>query len=1467
MIHISGCTLTEKVREEKTFSIYRGFLDADVHKKPFLFRLLKAAYLNPAATAQLKMECEILQEVTTEGIVRVYGIEETRDGIVLIMEDFEGVSLKVLQDGRPLNVETFLDVAVQLADTLQDLHHHDFVHRAISLQNVLVNADTGQVKLGDFEILWRMSQESELLYERDVLRDWLPYVSPEQTGRMDRAVDHRTDFYALGVVFYEMLTGQPPFRAADPLELIHSHLAQSVADLRALNEQVPPVVSDIVLKLLSKSARDRYQSGYGLKTDLETCLTQWRKVQQVAPFELAVRDVSERFRISHKLYNREEELAQLLDAFDRVSEGVTQVALVTGPAGVGKSVLVSEVRKPIVRHERYFISGKYDQYERDRPYRAVIQAFQGLVRQLLTESEARVQVWKEELLAALGPNGQVIVDIIPEVELIIGPQSPVPELGPAEAQNRFNIVFQNFVGVFTQKIHPLALFLDDLQWADAASLKLIATLATDPESRYLLLVGAYRDEEVDAAHPLTQTLKEVKEAGATVRHVALPPLDVADINQLVADTLTCQPARSEPLARLVHQKTAGNPFFVKAFLQSLYDEHMLNFVPGSGWQWDVGKISRMRATDNVIELLGRRIDRQPEPTQQALELAACLGNTFDLETLATVAEQPQEALFSDLDAALRAEIVLRSEATYRFVHDRVREAAYSLIPDEEREALHLKIGRLLLAATPEEEREDHIFDLVKHLNVGQALMTEEERVEVAHLNLVAGQKARETTAYASALRYLRAGVEALGKGGWSEQYELAFALYRGRVEAEHLNGNFEQAEALAEVVLEQARSDLERAEMYSMLIVLYTMSARYGEAIQMGRKALRLLGEDLPEEDLQTALGIELAAVQENLGGREIADLLDAREMQLAEKKGAMKVLLHIGAPAFITDYGLWMVIVVRMSNLLLRYGAVPESSYAYTGYGLLLGSLMGDYQAGYEFGQLALKSADRFNTPSLKCIACAMLGGALNPWVRSLKWIEIMQNEGYQAGLESGNLQWVGYLLNGGLANAWAQGKSLEQLLQDISRASLFGQKTRNLFVIDVQLGGQLAFANLSAQTAGKLTFQLEEVSEAQYLARCQEHQSFTALNYYRIFKAQALYLYGKAAQALECAMEVEETLASIAGMILVAERNFYMSLSLAALYPEATAGEKETYGEKLRANQEQMKGWADNCEANFLHKYLLVEAEMARLAGKGEEAMALYDQAIESAHQHKFVQNEALANELAARFWLAKGKGEFARPYLTRAYDGYRRWGAYRKVEDLEERYPQLLTQPIVVDRAIGAQIGVVAGSASALDWDTVMKASQAISGERDRSQLLEKMLGLMIENAGAQKGCLVLESKGRLRVEAVGAVDEAEARVQPSVPVESSQDVSPAIVNYVSRTQESIVLGDAVNEGMFTADTYVLENQPKSVLCMPITRQARLMGILYLENNLTTNAFTPERLETLELLSSQAAISLENAGRVRR
>jgi GAF domain-containing protein/tetratricopeptide (TPR) repeat protein len=923
------------------------------------------------------------------------------------------------------------------------------------------------------------------------------------------------------------------------------------------------------------------------------------------------------------------------------------------------------------------------------------------------------------------------------------------------------------------------------------------------------------------------------------------------------------------LARLVHQKTAGNPFFVKAFLQSLYDEHMLNFVPGSGWQWDVGKISRMRATDNVIELLGRRIDRQPESTQQALELAACLGNTFDLETLATVAEQSQEALFSDLDAALKAEIVLRSEAVYRFVHDRVREAAYSLISDEERSALHLKIGRLLLAAMSEEEREEHSFDLVKHLNLGQVLMTDEgERMELARLDLVAGQKARETTAYASALRYLRAGMEVLGERGWSEHYGLAWDLHRARVEAEYLNGNFEQAEALVEVMLEEARSDLERAEMCSILIVMYTMSARYAEAIREGRKALRLLGEDLPEGDLQAALGKELAAVQENLGGREIAALLNEGEMAVKGKKEAMKALLHMIAPTYVVDQGLWTLIIVRMVNLLLQHGLAPESSYAYAGYGLLLGSLMGDYGGGYEFGQLALKLSDRFNTPSLKCIACAMLGGTLTPWVRPLKWVEIMQNEGYQAGLESGNLQWAGYNLNVSLVNTWAQGKNLGQFLQDISRWLLFSQKTGNVYVTDTQLGGQLAFMNLSAQTPGKLTFQLGDMSEAQYLARCQKHHNSTASTYYKIFKLQVLYLYGKAAQAFESAMEVEETLASIGGSIPVTERNFYMSLSLAALYPKAREGEKEAYGEKLKANQEQMRGWADNCEANFLHKYLLVEAEMARLAGKGEEAMALYDQAIESAHQHKFVQNEALANELAARFWLAKGKDEFARPYLTKAYDGYQRWGAYRKLEDLEERYPQLLTQPVVMDRTAGAQAqAVAAGGVGALDWDTVIKASQAISGERDRGQLLEKMLGLMVENAGAQKGCLVLESRGKLRIEAVRVVDEAEVRVQPSVPVESSRDISPAIVNYVSRTQESIVLGDAVNEGMFTADAYVLENQPKSVLCMPITRQARLMGILYLENNLTTNAFTPERLETLELLSSQAAISLENAGWVRR
>ncbi|HEC85955.1 MAG TPA: serine/threonine-protein kinase PknK, partial [Thioploca sp.] len=1418
MLELTDYTVTDKIYQGKDTLVYRGYRTDDNH--PVIIKVL-SDYPSQKKVAQFHHEYEITNGLNLKGIVQPYDLQKHHNSWVLIFEDMQGDSVEhILATHQTLpsfekgafgeDIFTFLHLAIQLADSLGELHAHNIIHKDIKPANLIVSLETGQVKITDLSISTKLAQENQTISNPNRLEGTLRYMSPEQTGRMNRALDYRTDFYSLGAVFYEMLVGHPPFQSEDAMELVHCHLAKRPTSPEEVKADIPPMISHIIMKLLEKTAEARYQSAYGLKADLETCLSQWQTLGKISEFKLGQHDISDQFQIPQKLYGRKAEVDTCLTVFERVNQGATEMMLVAGYSGIGKSALVQEIYKPITVKQGYFIAGKFDQFQRNVPYSALVSAFSDLVQQLLTQSEQQLSNWRAKLLAALGANAQVVIDVIPDVERIIGPQPPVPELGPTEALNRFNFVFQKFIRLFCQPEHPLVIFLDDLQWVDSATLKLVETIITDLDTHHLFLIGAYRDNEVSPTHPLIMTVEGLRQQGTLINQITLGALNFQDLAHLMSDTLHRDEQTVKPLAKLVMRKTQGNPFFVNQFLKTLYQENLLTFLRPTGeddrggWQWDIKQIEEIDITDNVVELMIGKLKKLPSATQQALRLAACVGNRFDLNTLSIIHEKSLDDTYQNLVPAIQEGLILPTSSpeaigeetqnvqfvsfNYKFLHDRVQQAAYALIDDEQKQAVHLKIGRLLLENTPltfilSDEREtehalshdgnkeqalnpplcyeeesraeaENLFEIVDHLNIGRKLIHDtSEQLKLAQLNLEAGKKAKDATAYAAASQYLTISTDCLMGDIWLEHYELAFELYKVRADVEYLNGNFDHSENLIHLILERAKTALEQAEIYNTLIVQKTMLAKYAEAIQSGRTALRLLGIDVPESDLQAAFGGEVANVKENLGGRKITALTEAAEMTITEKQVAMKLLTNLAPPCYFSNQALFAVVVGKSTNLSLKYGNTPESGLSYANYGLLVLLALGDYQSSSEFAQLSLEVGRKPNNLAQKCKAYMVAGCFLIHWVKPLKAANDIINEGYQAGLESGDLQFAGYSLSYHLLGLISQGRPLKQTLQDISNCLQFSQKTQNQVATDVALGCQLTLWNLSGLTADKLSFDSQDIREADYLKNCQEKQSIIGLCPYQILKAQVLYLYGAPAEALQWVSEAEKGLVFIKGMISVAEHNFYYSLILAALYPEASEPEKKQYWEKISTLQQQLKTWADNSPDNFLHKYLLVEAEIARISDKHFETIELYDQAIEAAIKSELIQNEALANELAAKFWLEKGKAEFAQLYLKKAHYGYQQWGATRKVADLEEKYPQLLAQTRVTGIDTTATTtytdstqtlsSTTASTESTLDLSSVMKASQAISGEINLDKLLTKLMTIVIENAGAQKGYLILET----------------------------------------------------------------------------------------------------------------------------
>jgi predicted ATPase/signal transduction histidine kinase len=1518
---------------------------------PVVIKLLKNDYPPLSELLKFRNQYTITKNLDSPHIVKSLNLEACYNTYALIMEDFGGISLsdylklrsqeisnqELLKTGDKSSVTItlteFFNIALQLTDTLHYLYQNRVIHKDIKPDNILINPDTKQVKLIDFSISSLLPREIKEIQNIDILEGTLAYISPEQTGRMNRGIDYRSDFYSLGITFYELLTGNLPFVSKEPMELIHCHLAKQATPIHQVNEQIPLALSSIVSKLMAKNAEDRYQSALGLKHDLQICWDQFQSTATINIFKLGERDLSDRFTIPEKLYGREKEVIELLNAFERVSRGRTEMMLVAGLSGVGKTVVVHEIHKPITRRHGYFIQGKFDQFNRNIPLSAFVQAFRDLIRQLLNENDQALELWRSIILQAVGENGQVITEVIPELEQIIGVQSLAPELSGNAAQNRFNLLFQKFIQVFTKPEHPLVIFLDDLQWADSASLSLIQLLMSAAATGYLLLIGAYRHNEISATHPLMLTLDLVIKSGTEVNTITLEPLDQNSLNYLVADTLSCDDNLEKPLAELIYQKTQGNPFFVTQFLKALHQEKLIEFdVQGGYWRCDIAKVREAALTDDVIEFMGQQLQKLPIETQEILKLAACIGNQFDLSTLAIVSERSSTEVATALWTALQAGLILpisevykffqspdiqspdiqspdiqspdiqssniletdvHSEISvpYKFLHDRVQQATYSLIDPVQKRSIHFHIGTLLLENLSDPEKEERIFEIVNHLNLGnfeditsQPDLLEQgnssnqisqskqsiSRKELARLNLLAGIKAKSSIAYIGALMYITTAMDLLPVDHWQQHYDLSFVIYKERAEVEYLNGNFQRAERWLQETVQRAKTPLEKAEVYNMIILQYTLQANYPEAIQAGRQGLALVNVDLPKVDLEIVRDRELAIVQETMQNRSFADLANLPIMTQPEQKMAIKLLISMGPPTYRSHQKLWSVICIKAINLCLQYGNTPEIGYIYPSFGSLRGYALNNYQNTEELLQVTLQLIHVFNNKSAESVAYLMIGSSLRHWSHPLSKATEDYLASYQVGLESSNLQYAAYAFGHNMYCRFYQSIPLDKLFVEISESLAFSRKYKNQWAIDLFLGGQIIISKYMG-----IDFYLQESA---YLEQCHQHKNWQVICIYNIFKSQLLFFFDQIETAFQYGQQAEREIINVApqGLLPYVQHCFIYSLLLLTRYPNLSIEEQSNSWQKVSNYHQLLELWAKNNPVNFQHLSCLVTAEMARVSGDKLAAIENYDRAITIAKTNKYVQEEALANELAAKFYLNWGKEKVAAGYMQEAYYCYVHWEAKAKVIDLENRYPQLL-MPILqqvrtadVLREITSQetisqetIAFVQTSTSiseSLDLATLLKASQAISGEIELDQLLTTILEILIANAGATKCVLLL--KQSLGLEVVALVKEGQSpQLLPSIPLELSQDVAIGLVNNVKRSKQPIVLADACISPYFATDIYLQEHQPRSVICSPVLSQGNLIGILYLENNLTTGVFTSNRIEILNLISAQAAISLEN------
>lgn len=1438
---------------------------------------LDAKYPDRQQIAYIKRDMHISKRLSDlEGVRQVYELVPHGSGnLALVTESFSGsLRTRLTQvGGQGLVLDEMLGFAIDLARSVGGVHARGVVHKAICPENILFDSVNNKLVLTGFGIASELDQERQAIQASGRLAGPLPYISPEQTGRMNRDLDYRSDYYSLGVVFFEMLTGRVPFRADQQLEWVHSHISQLPLLAHEMCPDIPETVSLIVSKLLAKNPDDRYQSTEGLIFDLEKCLNLLNGGGDVTLQELGGADSVQKFLLPQTLYGREQKIAELLTLFDSAIKGSSEFCLVHGHSGVGKSALVNEIDRPLVRERGFLVQGKFDQLHHGKAYTAIVSTLRGLVQQILGESQIRLLKWREQLLHALQAHAGLVIELVPELELVIGSQPDVPDLPPAEARNRLHMVLIAFLKVFANQSHPVVMFVDDLQWCDSPSLELIKRIVSSSELSHFLLIGAYRSNEVGAGHPVRLMLDEIR-VDREITELPIGGLDRLSINNLVADALRKEPEEVVVLSDLLYEKAQGNPFFTNELLRQLHQKNVIAFDPfSSSWEWDLDAVKWAEVSNDVVEFMVSSLRLMPQATQKVLQLAACIGSRFDLKTLATIYEKNAFETAAALLPALKQHAIIPLDNDYRFVnglqqdddlevnpiyrfqHDRVQQAAYALINVDMIPAVHLSIGRLMLEHIEGAVPDEQLIDIVDHLNSGyKFLQVEQECLQLSELNLRAGIQAKKSSAYEAALGYLRVAAEVLPDPAWEYAPEMMKALTHETQQCAYLTGRDDEADRLIDVLLMHVENDLERAELLSIRTRQYATLGRMEDSILSAIEGLKLLGIEFTDQPSQKHIEVERKKVTAYLGERNIADLVNAEPLMDAEKLAAMRLLMEIFAAAFLSASGnLFPYLVLKAVNLSLKHGNCPESAFAYAAYGMVLCGEFDEPAKGFEYAKAGLEINEQHDDLMLRARVIYVYAMFVHHWNQHWATLTPWFLKGIEAGYQSGDLLYLAYsaqdcvIWDPGLDLETAHRKHSENL--EIVRQCAY-QDSLDSGTLFLQLQ-----RNLMGLTEGPYSLNDESFDIESCLEGMRQRQFMTGLANYHIYSAEICLLHGDIEMAMGHVLEQDKLFKSAMSLPQLVRFYIVSFLIRAIRYKGLSFSEQGIVKERLQKDLNRMQMWADNCEENFRHLQYLMEAELHRIEGRNLEAMQAYDIAINAAQRSGFLRDEAMACERAARLLQKLGRSIASEGYLRGAYKMYERWGARRKTSMLKSEFPVLL-EMVEQSRATGSDLDIL----------SVMKASRAISREMVLERLLNTTLNIMLENAGGQWGCLLAREEGQLRIEAVHMPDDrsAWAKIPEHLFVEGLDKQFPlplSLISEVLRNDSAVVLRNAAEEGLFTQDPYIKALTPYSVLCVPIRRE-RFDGVLYMENNLTYGAFTEDRVEVIRLLAAQTLVAIENA-----
>jgi len=1466
----------KKIYESKNSILYKGKYGSIENE--VIVKILNTEFPSNEQIQQFNNEYDTVADLPINGIRKVLAKESIENNYRLILEYFDGITLKEYFNDQAVDIQSFLPIIVKICEILGEIHQAKIIHKDINSKNILIDKK-GDVKIIDFGISTKYSLKIQNLFNPEHLEGTLAYISPEQTGRMNRTVDYRSDLYSLGVVLYEAFTGKLPFTETDSMQLIHAHIARTPTPLYEINPKIPKQLSEIVLKLLAKNAENRYQSAYGLKHDVQKFA---QNIHQTgATFLLGEKDFSGQLSIPEILYGRENEVMQLIDIYENVSKGTSELLLISGFSGVGKSALVHEIHKPVTQKHGIYIEGKFDQFQKNIPYFAIIQSFTDAINLILKENDKQLNYWKIKIQNALGTSGKVITQLIPELELIIGKQAELDQLEGKEAQNRFNYVWSNLIKAISSPDHPLVMFIDDVQWADNASINLLKVLLTDPEIKHFLCITAYRDNEIDASHPFIQLTEELENEKIKIQSFKLDNLSNNDINNLLIGALNSQNFifrndeqtelenidKIKKLSEIIYTKTQGNAFFTKQFITTLYEEKLLKFdFSNNLWQWDSVNIADINITDNVLELMANKVLKLQDETQDVLKIAACMGNRFDLNILSAIYCKSPKQTKTDLESAIYEGLILpRANESYKFIHDKIQQAVYLTIPEDKKNQFHYQTGTLLLKNTSEKELEKRIFDIVNQLNHGIHLINSQsaEKQTLSELNFKAGIKAKLSSAYETAYNYIRIAESLLTSESWTNHYQSTLNIYTELSDIAYLNGDYQKTSEYVDVIDKNATEILDTTKAYFSLLNSLRAQAKYKEAIKKGLEIVAKLGVKVSRASkLNLIKSLIKTSIATNKSYEQLSNMPFMSQKNIM---AATKLLDAIGTSAYRADPQLLAIMVFKSLRLAMQYGYFESTSYGMVAYGMILGTL-NKIEKSQFWGEVATFVQEKYNYSGIKCKTIYMKLLFVSPWKKRIHTLlpDIYTN--YKTGLETGDLEFAGMSLALYFGLSTLSNSNLKELKNNVlkhsSQLSKLGKdKSTQSFMYNIQLIEDLTSESMDTQSITGIYF-----NEQTVVKHLEDNKAYSTIAHIYQAKLFIYYLFNEAYEIESLIDKLEEYRALGKGYYFHALLNFYKSLCLLNIYTKKDTEGKAKILKIVNKNQKQLGIWAKHCPENFEHKYFLVEAERMRILGKINEAKTLYDKAIVGANTHEFIQEEGIAFETAANFYLLQNQSIIARTYLQNAYRAYHTWGATAKLRQMEERYAQFISQKVhaqsstdaITTTTIVTTTNIKSGN---LELNSIIKASQSLSGEVNFERLMKNMVMIVMENAGAEYAVFIKNEDEKYLIQAKGRYDGTNIEVMQSEPIENSNSIPLNVVNYVIRTHKSIVLDNAISDETYS-DWYITKNNVKSVFCHPISHKNKLVAVLYLENNLSTHVFTSQRIETINILSSQIAVSIENA-----